>query len=308
MLVAVWRRRAIFAAALVFCLALAPALGFVNVYPFVFSFVADHFQYHAGIALFALIGAALAWLAQRWRFSRFAAAGGLTIIVVFLAAGTYSRSRIFVDSPTLYAATIAQNPNSFLAHNNMAAMMVTRHGPGDLQAAIQHAREALRVKPNNAEARFNLAVALDDLDDVQAAIVEYQELLRSFAAKPPPATKLIAVNRRLGLALARTGRAQESVPYLREAARLDVSDAVPLINLGAALVSLGEPIEAERVLEEAIRRDPGSGGAYYNLGNAFLIQRRYDDAARAFAEVLRLQPQDQQAQAALDRARRLGGK
>ena len=34
-----------------FCLALGPALGFVNVYPFKYSFVADHFQYLASAGI-----------------------------------------------------------------------------------------------------------------------------------------------------------------------------------------------------------------------------------------------------------------
>ena len=41
------------AAVLIFCGVLFPALGFINVFPFRFSFVADHFQYHASIALIA---------------------------------------------------------------------------------------------------------------------------------------------------------------------------------------------------------------------------------------------------------------
>ena len=34
---------------------LVPALGFFDVYPMRYSFVADHFQYHASPALIALI-------------------------------------------------------------------------------------------------------------------------------------------------------------------------------------------------------------------------------------------------------------
>ena len=45
-------------AVLFFVGSLVPALGFVNVYPMLFSFVADHFEYHASIGLIAL-GAAL---------------------------------------------------------------------------------------------------------------------------------------------------------------------------------------------------------------------------------------------------------
>ena len=42
------------AAVLIFGGVLVPALGFFNVYPFRYSLVADHFQYHASLALFAL--------------------------------------------------------------------------------------------------------------------------------------------------------------------------------------------------------------------------------------------------------------
>ena len=42
---------------------LFPALGFFNVYPFVFSYVADHFQYLASLPVLAL--AAVGW--ERWR-------------------------------------------------------------------------------------------------------------------------------------------------------------------------------------------------------------------------------------------------
>ena len=46
--------RAPFAAMLIFCVTLAPALGFVDVYPFRYSYVADHFSYLASMAIFAL--------------------------------------------------------------------------------------------------------------------------------------------------------------------------------------------------------------------------------------------------------------
>jgi hypothetical protein len=54
--------RGTIAAVLLFCGTLVPALGFVNVYPMRFSFVADHFQYHASLYLIALCAAII------WRF------------------------------------------------------------------------------------------------------------------------------------------------------------------------------------------------------------------------------------------------
>ena len=57
------------AALLLFVGVLFPALGFFDVYPFLFSFVADHYQYHASLAPIALAaaGVALARSADRAR-------------------------------------------------------------------------------------------------------------------------------------------------------------------------------------------------------------------------------------------------
>ena len=52
------------AAALIFAIGVAPALGFFNVYPFRYSLVADHFQYQAAIALIALAAAGLTLIGQ----------------------------------------------------------------------------------------------------------------------------------------------------------------------------------------------------------------------------------------------------
>src|ERR1043166_1983285 len=48
------------AAALIFCGTLFPVLGFLPVYPMIFSWVADHFQYLASIGMIALIVSAIA--------------------------------------------------------------------------------------------------------------------------------------------------------------------------------------------------------------------------------------------------------
>ena len=53
------------AATLIFAGVLAPVLGFFNIYYMRFSFVADHFQYHASVALIALAAAGMALVAAR---------------------------------------------------------------------------------------------------------------------------------------------------------------------------------------------------------------------------------------------------
>ena len=59
------RSRAPLAAMLFFIGTLFPGLGFCNVYPFIYSFVADHFQYIASLGIIALASAGAAMLLSR---------------------------------------------------------------------------------------------------------------------------------------------------------------------------------------------------------------------------------------------------
>ena len=62
--IALWairsRSRAPLAAWLYFCCTLFPVLGFLNVFYFKYSFVADHFQYLASLGIITLVSAAVA--------------------------------------------------------------------------------------------------------------------------------------------------------------------------------------------------------------------------------------------------------
>ena len=62
------RSKAPLAALLYFGAMLFPALGFVNVYPFRYSFVANHFQYLAAAGPLVLLSAAWSHAAARVRF------------------------------------------------------------------------------------------------------------------------------------------------------------------------------------------------------------------------------------------------
>ena len=92
---------------------IVPALGFFNVYPFIFSFVADHFQYLASLGIIAFI----AGLLGRWN-------PALSIpVVAILGVLTLLQSRMYSDSETLYRATIARNAACWMAYNNLGLVV-----------------------------------------------------------------------------------------------------------------------------------------------------------------------------------------
>jgi tetratricopeptide (TPR) repeat protein len=138
------------AAVLLFAGILVPALGFFNVYPFRYSYVADHFQYHATPALLALFAAAAtraaAQLGPRARAPALAAA-----VALLLALGslTFRQAHAYRDLETLYHDTIAKNPGAWNAYLNLANLLSSQ---GRNREALPLAREAARLAPNVADA------------------------------------------------------------------------------------------------------------------------------------------------------------
>ncbi|HAH07273.1 MAG TPA: hypothetical protein DCM05_12245 [Elusimicrobia bacterium] len=273
-------RAALFALAF-FVLTLFPALGFFNVYPFRYSFVADHFQYLASLGPIALAAAALSLLPA----GRTAAVG---ILSLALFAMTFDRSRAFHGLEGLWKDTLRKNPAAWIAHNNLGKLYVEADrigdGLGHLEAALKLNPEgaetlnniavalirigqpqqavkilgrALKVKPEYLDARFNLGVALDAMNLTEEAAAQYAEVL-----KEAPSRSEARYN--LALDMMRSGQVVEALPHLR---RVAAENPIPhaFNNLGAALAMLGRHDEAEAEFRRALSLDPRNEEAAANL-------------------------------------------
>src|SRR5207237_9669525 len=101
--------RAPLAATLVFLGLLFPALGFINVYPFIYSFVADHFQYLACVGPLTLIAAgitvALDSIAPGKIFLRPAV---YTVLLLTLGFLSWRQCRDYRYIETLWGTTFAR--------------------------------------------------------------------------------------------------------------------------------------------------------------------------------------------------------
>ncbi len=234
------RFRGPLAALLLFVGTLFPALGFVNVYPFRYSFVADHFQYLPSLAIFALAGAG-SWLVTRQTPPRVrcALAGA---VLLGLAALAHRQSGDYRDATTLYRATLARNPGAWMAHNNLGKELLV--SPASRAEAIRHFEAALALKPDYAEALNNLGLALSQTGRPREALPYLEESIR---LKP----LVHQAHNNLGIALAGAGRVEESLAAFAEAARL--APRVPNIreNHGKALLLLGREAEAAEQFKAA---------------------------------------------------------
>ncbi|MFG0248099.1 MAG: tetratricopeptide repeat protein [Phycisphaeraceae bacterium JB051] len=134
-------------ALLFFAGTLFPALGFFDVFPFTYSYVADHFQYLASIGILTLLGFVLA---------RYPAIG-VPVIVVFSVL-TIMQIGAYKDAKTLWLDTIKKNPDAWMAHTNLGVIYINE---GKESAAVDSFEKALAIKPDYAEALANMgAIAL----------------------------------------------------------------------------------------------------------------------------------------------------
>jgi tetratricopeptide (TPR) repeat protein len=280
------RSRAPLAALLFFCGSLFPIMGFFNVYPFRYSFVADHFQYVASIGIIALVAAGLMSLLARFHFRLRTAAVSMTLLLGgALAVPTWSQSRQYADAMTLYRSTLSRNPASWMAHNNLGNALQSL---GRLDDAIAQYNETLRLKPDFAEAYNNLGDALQKQGRLAEAATSYQAALR---LDPD----LAGAYYNLGNTLRDLGRLEDAVSQFRAAVMKEPGLAEAHCNLGAALDALGRGNEAVAEFKEAVRLKPDYITAYINLGSMLLRLGQFEEAITQYREVLRLKPDSAEA-------------
>lgn len=278
--------RAPLAGCLFFIGTLFPALGFVDVYPFRYSYVADHFQYLAmlGIIVPAAAGLSLA-LARTPTPLRSVAWASVAGLLAIFAVMTRAQCAMYRDAETLYRVTLARNPDCWLARNNLGVIWADT--PGRLYDAISQYQMSLQENPDDAEAHNNLGLALSRLPGrLDDAIAQYQEALRQEPKYP-------VAHNNLGSAwLLVPGRLDDAVAEFQEALRLQPGLVDAHNNLGSAWLKMpGKLSDAVTQFQEALRLAPDNAKVHDNLGNAWLeTPGRLDDAIAEYREALRLQP------------------
>jgi tetratricopeptide (TPR) repeat protein len=283
---AVWfaRRRvgrSVEVAGLFYVAALSPLLGFIMNYTFRYSFVADHYQYAACIGPLALVAAALTRGGNRWTGP--AALPRVAVCAILLAALgvlTWRQCRIYASEETLWRATLAQNPSSWLAQDNLATVLDLE---GRLDEALIHYRASVDIYPGHSEARSNLGAALDRQGRLDEAITQFH-----LALQLDPGNAEARNN--LGNALLQKGSFEDAITQFQAAVRLKPGYAQARLGLGNALRQNGRLDEAMAQYSEARRIKPDYAEACNNLGSALDQKGRLDDAILQYQAALQINP------------------
>jgi Flp pilus assembly protein TadD len=304
------------AAHLLFAGTLFPALGFFNVYPFRFSFVADHFQYLACIGPLTLAAAGISMVLCGMRQPIVQLLRPLSGVVLggILAVMTWQQSGMYSDIETLWHATIAQNPECWIAYGHLGwtlftkgdvdssisnlerALAIKPNDPdvhdslglalkqkGQLDAAAAHFEETLKLRPNDSVAFINLGSILEQKGQLDAAVANYRKAL---VVKPDDAE----IHARLGGALRQQGILDQAMAHLQLALDMKFEDAKVHRELGLALHQKGRIAEAIPHYQRALEIKPDFAEAHNDLGVALLQSGQTAEAIRQFKETLALIP------------------
>ena len=233
---------------------LVPVLGFVNVYPFLFSYVADHFQYLASLGVIVPVASILVLSSAQLgvALQRVLA----TALLVMLGMLTWNRTAVFGDAETLYRDVIARNPQAWMAYLNLGTELASRNR---LSEAIDAYEGALRARPDFPQTQNNLVLAHMKLGDAAAevpdripsAISHYESVLRiqpdHFRAHYNLGTVLMDL----------PDRHAEAITHLETAVRMRPESTEAQVNLGVALADIpARSQEAIEHLEIALAKRP----------------------------------------------------
>ena len=243
------------AGALFFVVTLSPMLGFVDYGYMQFAFVADRFQYLAGLGIMAVVIGAITYgvrgLSDSWqKGARVVAA----VAIVVLGLLTWRQASIYRDDETLNRHIIALNPQARDAHLNLGYILYKQ---GRYEEALDVTRVAVEQRPDHFIIHANLGMVLNELRRFEEAETH---LSRAIALNPNNTQALYS----MATVRFNQQRYDEMLELLQRLIDIDSSDANAYVSMGVALSYLGRSDEALQSFDQALSLDPTSETARAN--------------------------------------------
>jgi tetratricopeptide (TPR) repeat protein len=285
--------RAPIAAVLIFLGTLFPAMGFVDVWPMQYSFVADHFVYLSSIALIALVAGLLA----RYLTLELLA-GFTTLLVLVFFTMSWMHAQIFTNTETLWRDTLVRTNNrSWLAANQYGLLLLNS---GEVASAEPFFNLVTRLKPNHPESRFNLA----RIAEIRGWFVE-QEMHSTTA----PSTQMASTT---GPATRPARSAndfyEQALDFYRQAISLQKGYNDARYNMARRLMAMGRRDEALEQLNRIIQDEPRYQRARLDLANDALEHGDTDTALAHFVKLIEYNPDSVEGYAGMGKVLFMRGK
>jgi protein O-mannosyl-transferase len=272
--------RSVEVAAAFFVATLSPVLGFIMLFTFRYTFVADHYQYLACIGPIALASAGIVTLSDKFTQYRAVIVSAALLIVASLGALTWRQAATYADIETLWRTTLARNPECWMAHTNLGLVLLQK---GNIDEGIAHYRSALQMQPDSWDAEYNLGTALVAKGQVDEAILHCE---RAVGMRPTDPDALVS----LGDALLQKGRIDEAIAHYQKAMMLHPDHFLARYGLGHALLEKGELDSAIQVCRSALLLRPWDADCHTTLAIALEEKGNPAEAIQHYQKALELAP------------------
>lgn len=275
------------ACALFFAVTLFPTLGFIDYSYMGHSFVADRYQYLAGIGAIVLFAAAAVWTVQRIPAApRWAVSGAGMVLIASLGIASWNQTGVYRNEVSLFKHVISLNPDSWGAHQN-AGMALLRLN--EFEEAEGHLRRSLEIFPFNPKAFRNLGEALKGQE-------RYEESLRWYgaAAGLEPDEPLNHLG--IGTALLTLERYPEAVSSMKRSLELQPDPVmVPMIHsfMAQAFRRMERHEEADRHFNLGVKlsmemKTPNPG-AIFSRGEDLRMRGLHEESLRWYLSAIEIQ-------------------
>jgi len=251
---------------------LLPVIGFVQIGA---QAMADRYTYIPLIGLFIMMVWGAYYAAGARKYPRITLGVFFPAVIIALMVLTTIQLSYWRDSRTLYGHALTVTEGNYLIHNNLGNELAA---VGEMDEALVHYLEAVRIYPDYADSHYNLANAFARIGEDDRAIQHYLEAIRIM----PDHEK---AHYNLGITFARRGNLDKAIEYFSGTLKINPNSVDARYNLGSALAAKGEYNEAIAHFTEILRLEPGATQVRVRLGKAYWLSGDREKASKEYEDI-----------------------
>ncbi|MFZ0915819.1 MAG: tetratricopeptide repeat protein, partial [Candidatus Udaeobacter sp.] len=246
---------------------------------------ADRYMYLPQIGLYILVTWFVADTVSSWRHRRILLATAMASSIALLMYPAWKQTSYWRDGRALWTHALAIDPQNDTAHISLCDLDLRENRLDD---AIFHARKALEIRPDSAEAESRLGVALSASGQNEEASIHFRKALETHQIRP-------RLHYNLATLLLNSGHLDEAIAEFQKELQIQPDFVEAHNNLGIALTSKGELGEALAHLQKALELDPHLPKVHHNIAMILLRQGQLDQAIAHLQKELQVNPASAEA-------------
>jgi tetratricopeptide (TPR) repeat protein len=232
--------------------------------------MADRWAYIPLIGIFIITAWGIPELLVRWRHQKVGLSAVAVTVVSVILVVTWLQIRYWTNSITLYRHALDVTIKNDVAHNNLGAAL---YFSGNVDEAIAHFIEALRIMPDYQAARDNLETALATYGKNTKAVANMEKLMKVYPEDP-------TLQYLLGNLYKKSGALDKAIVQYEKALMKRSEFSEVMYNLAMIYATRKEYEKALFLLNNVIKIQPDSLGAYYNITAIYAKQNKREESVQ----------------------------